>query len=899
MTGRINEDARRRLEEDWSRGQGGSLERYLADTAEPDYLPTLQELVLIEQEFRWSRWAESRQSPGAVEIQSAPPSLADYLNRYPVLCEPERLKTLVSEYLALASRHGVEAKAEDVVGNLSDQSMQDTVRQVWTALTGGSASRQETLPCRWGDYELLESLGVGAMGVVYRALHLHSRREVALKRIDSRLLTARDGDDLLTRFETEAKAAANLQHPCVVAVYDVGHWQGVPYYTMQLLRGGTLADAVREQPLPPERAARNMKDVAEALVAAHEAGLLHRDVKPANVLVDERSGAVKVADFGLVRDSVNDRDTTELTKTGQMMGTPAYMAPEQARDARRADARSDIYSAGATLYCLLTGRPPFQAASLVEQLRQVMHDEPVSPRRLNPSVPKDLETICLRCLQKEPARRFPSAQELRDDLQRFIDGVPVRSRPVSWAARALRWSRRNRLAAASLATAIMALAIGATALSVGLLSARAERTRYERMYEQARGAVDDFFISFSDEPVFAQPGMTPTRRRFLEQALAYYRGFLKDRQDGASRLDIASTRNRIGALVKELETPAEAAPQFQAAIDAMAEIAASESPADLAVHLGEAWNGLGACQLDMGDSKQAAVSFRHAIESRRAWFDAQEPRSAAHLQAGRQLANTMMNLGVLAKQRGDFADALARQNAAQEIRNGLLTYPPFRENERLRRDWAQAEFNLVVLSAFAEKDRQQMSAASRADALKRLRRVGEEFSALAKLQPADLSMRRRLIECQRREAWLIEDPVEADRVYRRATELAEELVSEHPRVKQFQIELALSLQSHAEARLEAGDVAAGRDILGRCAATLKDLPAEDTEILWLKSGVEFYLAQAAGMLDDRGAMLEHARACRELLRQYLRSAPGDAIAKDRDEQVQKLILALEKAAASS
>lgn len=333
-----------------------------------------------------------------------------------------------------------------------------------------------------GEYEILGEIARGGMGVVFKARQQSLHRLVALKMI----LAGRLADDAdVERFRREAQAAGRLKHPNVVAVHEVGEHEGRHYFSMDFVDGRSLSDIVREAPLAPLRAARVMRSVAEAVEFAHQQGTLHRDLKPANVLLTA-DDVPHVTDFGLAKmlDSVDDDSRAELTASGQILGTPSHMSPEQAAGRQAlVGIASDVYSLGSTLYACLTGRAPFAADSPVDTLLQVMHKEPVPPRLLNPAVPRDLETICLKCLHKEPHCRYGTAQLMADDLKRFLEGRPVAARPVSTTAKVIRWAKRNRAIAALLVLSVLLLA-GGTAVSTYFAfeaSARAEAESNERL----------------------------------------------------------------------------------------------------------------------------------------------------------------------------------------------------------------------------------------------------------------------------------------------------------------------------------------------------------------------------------------------------------------------------------
>ena len=307
-------------------------------------------------------------------------------------------------------------------------------------------------------YRVEALLGRGGMGVVYRAWHLRLNRAVALKML---LAGPCARPEELERFLRESQDVAGLGHPNIVQVYDMGDVEGRPYFTMELVEGGNLADQIRGVPQPAHQAAACVATLAEAIQAAHQSGIVHRDLKPANILLT-RNGTPKVTDFGLARRLEGDEG---LTLSGVPVGTPSYMAPEQARGKRQAiGPATDVYALGAILYELLTGRPPFRAESATATLQQVLIDEPVSPTRLNPRVPRDLTTICLKCLSKEPHKRYASAAALAEDLRRFLRGEQIAARRAGRLERLARWARRSPAAAALLAITLL---VATTLLGAG------------------------------------------------------------------------------------------------------------------------------------------------------------------------------------------------------------------------------------------------------------------------------------------------------------------------------------------------------------------------------------------------------------------------------------------------
>lgn len=310
----------------------------------------------------------------------------------------------------------------------------------WPAPEDASPSPAPIIP----GYEIFEELGRGGMGIVYRARQLRENRWVALKLIRDILVS---GPKERARFRIEAEAAARTNHPNVVQIYEVGEYAGRPYFAMELVEGGSLEKHIGGRPQSPLVAARLAHTLAVAVRQAHALKIIHRDLKPANILLqggesDLESAIPKITDFGLAKRL--DRETTVLTLDGAVLGTANYMAPEQAAGRTRdIGAAVDVYALGAILYELLTGKPPFQGDSWEHTIQHVIHDEPVPPSKLQSGVPPNLETICLKCLEKGPEQRYADAGELADDLDRFLNGIPVVAVPVSRHERLVRLAHRE------------------------------------------------------------------------------------------------------------------------------------------------------------------------------------------------------------------------------------------------------------------------------------------------------------------------------------------------------------------------------------------------------------------------------------------------------------------------
>lgn len=473
----------------------------------------LEELVHIEFEFRLKAGDQVR--------------VEDYWQRFPELTEDERRQweMIAVEFTQRRRREPDLALAEFVqrfprwqnelralTGALSSRqgpgtvhpSTNPSVQSTWTDRTG-------EVPVISG-YEIEGELGKGGMGVVYKARQIVLKRSVALKFVRRDL-----GDgQAIARFRTEAEAAARLDHPNIVKIYDYGVSDGRPYLALEFLEGGTLSDRIKGRPQSGKEAARLVETLARAVQAAHAKGIIHRDLKPANILLQEpgvrsaetganadaipgmgllthNSMVPKITDFGLAKLVDADQYGTDAfrqrTSTGAILGTPAYMAPEQAAGARAIGPAADLWALGAILYELVTGRPPFQGTSSAETLLSVLHDEPLPPRRLQPKLARDLETICLQCLAKKPERRYVQAAALAEDLRRFQAGEAIQARAPGVVERGMRWTRRHPVWASLAAVGMLAL-VAASAVLVAfttyLQHALAERTTELRNQHQER-----------------------------------------------------------------------------------------------------------------------------------------------------------------------------------------------------------------------------------------------------------------------------------------------------------------------------------------------------------------------------------------------------------------------------
>jgi WD40 repeat protein/tRNA A-37 threonylcarbamoyl transferase component Bud32 len=490
-----------RFEAAWKTGRQPRIERYLTHAAPELRAELLRELLALEVEYR----GRNGEAPSAQEYSARFPEHADLVGSIfdeSTLTAPPQAPGLLPKWVVSrlvrearqfllpgtesdayppdlfgpapgSSKSGTDAEAGSIDGE-STRLVEGSSPESDQGPSGEAKARSDQLARQGrmlGHYRLLERIGQGGMGEVYRAEQRSADRIVALKVIRAdRLnqLSFGEHQEWLERFRREGQMAARLQHDHIVTVYEVGEIAGQHFYSMRYVDGHTLSEILRQEIVPSRQAAQYLEPVARAVHAIHLQGMVHRDLKPRNILVD-KEGRPYVTDFGLAKWSTSD---SEVTHTGAWVGTPSYMSPEQAENPTEVGAKSDIYSLGATLYELLTGRPPFKAADPVETLRQVIDKDPVPPRELNSAIDRDLELICLKCLRKEPDKRYRSASELADELRRYLEGRPLRhTRPVRNAERLWRWCRRNQATSTALAAAaVLLLALAGLSLAFGVHS---------------------------------------------------------------------------------------------------------------------------------------------------------------------------------------------------------------------------------------------------------------------------------------------------------------------------------------------------------------------------------------------------------------------------------------------
>jgi eukaryotic-like serine/threonine-protein kinase len=641
-------------------------------------------------------------------------------------------------------------------------------------------------PLRLGDFSILDQIGRGGMGVVYRARHTKVNREVALKVLPPQFSTDAEA---IERFEREANAAAQLQHDNIVTVFEVGHDKGRHFFAMQLVEGQSLSQLLREGPLDNVRAASILESICRAVAFAHSKGILHRDLKPANILLDAQSGRPLVADFGLAKLA---EQPEELTCSGVMMGTPQYVSPEQARDAGKSTAASDVYSLGATLYHVLTGRPPFQAANTIDTVRQVLDADPVSPRQLNSTVSRDLDTICLKCLEKLPAARFSSADQLANELQRVVAGRPIVSRPLSSTQQLLRWCRRKPVFASLSAVAVISVLAALLATSVGWYEVSIARDDAETELRTAISVVDDLLVSVSGETLLNQPGMQPLKESLLKKALAYLQGFIERRGDDREiRTEIASVWYSVALIQQQIRDPKAALGSLRNARQIYGAISDSDPEMRRAVAL--TWNVEGQILKATAEYESSARAFAKALSLRK-----ELASTTDDLLSHRQLANTIMNSALLKKDRaiqgGDvemsfLSPVLDDLQQAQKIRRTLLQDDP--DNTAVLRDVAVGSFNIATLYHESVDEKRDQKATTEA-----FQTAVAAFGTLRAADPDSLNDRYLEAVSWRLLADNLFDDELAIRTYARAEELAEQLSIRNPDVVDWRLEFSKGLVNH-------------------------------------------------------------------------------------------------------
>ncbi len=633
-------------------------------------------------------------------------------------------------------------------------------------------------------YEVLEYIGRGGMGVVYLARQLRLNRRVALKRLQP------EDERELARSRTEAEALARLGHPNIVQIHEVLEHEGSVYLVLELVEGGSLADRLEGKPQPSREAARLVEAVARAIHSAHSHGIIHRDLKPANILLEfpaEKAGEFgtpKVTDFGIAKQlSADSGDTRE----GDVIGTPTYMAPEQA-DGRleQIGPATDVYGLGAILYEMLTGRVPLLGETALDTLLLVRTEEPVPPRRLQPKVPRDLETICLKCLEKDSGRRYPSAQELADDLRRCMNHEPIRARAAGRAERLLKWARRRpAVAALTLCLALLTVSAGAGGALYNV-RLRRERDRAEQNLVVARGAVEKMLLEVAEEELNTEPRMEEKRRRLLEQALVFYEELLRQQgDDPALRRESAVAQLRVGDILRLLGDHARAEQAYGQAIPRLRALGDDfPSQPEFRRRLADALNFRGEVFRLTSRPAEARADYAAARALQEA-LAAEFPDSGDYRS---DLARTHYNQGILLKDDGEREKAKPEFDEAVALLSPLADQPGARPEPR--QHLARAYINRAAVLRADRKAEEARDDCSRAIAL---------LDGLASADPLKPDYRYELAiaHANRGNALAQLRRAEAEKDYRESLRVFGGLAADFPRVPAYRAEQANTWNSLA------------------------------------------------------------------------------------------------------
>ena len=776
---------------------------------------------------------------------AAPVSVAEWQD--PVLDEPP-------EATLLPSRFPQFGKGHDGAPSNASMYMEDNV----------PIHGERSVP----GYEIVEQIGRGGTGVVYRAKQLSLNRIVALKML---VAGADASDEELARFQTEAEAVARLKHPNIVQIHEVGGDQGLSFLSLEYVEGGSLSGRLRGAPFLPREAARLIACLAGAVDYAHQHGIVHRDLKPGNIFLDG-DGTPKIGDFGLAK---RLESTSDQTKTGEILGTPRYMAPEQAGGVtKNVGPACDIYALGAILFELLTGRPPFRGRDPVDTVMLVLSAEPVAPRKLHPKIPRDLETICLKCLEKKPSARYASAQELADDLQRFLADEPIHARPASVWDRGRKWARRRPAVAALVAVSVTSAALllaGGTVYSAKLrlgnerLSAQVVETNRALADSKANldvglDAIDRLLFQVGVDRLAPLPNSETLRREFLEIALGFCQGFQqRNPTDPDVRHQTARAYRQVADIRQLLGESAVALASYTESIDSFEHLV-QEYPHE-PIHrreLAAAHNNLANLLERLGALGPADDHFAKAV----AILERLTQRFEDVPRYRHQLALTYGNRGVLLMAMGRVESASEAHRRATGILERLLhdpTSPP-----DYRADLAVAVSNTgTALRAAGSFDKA-------ADAFRQALAILDGLRETIARRP-EVRFVRASAHNNLGAAVDSTDPAAAERAYRTSVSQFDRLVSDFPNLTSYQHAWSEANHNLAQRLLASGRMNEAESVLQQTLASLEELAVRYPDEPLHRDGVATSLHrlslvwESAGRTRDAEDALSRAAGIREAL----------------------------------
>jgi eukaryotic-like serine/threonine-protein kinase len=779
----------------WRRGEPALVETYVAQQ------PALQADAQTVLDLIYNEILLREQAGEA-------PGLEEYLRRFPELADELRLQFEIED--AIQVQTSVDAGEEPTV---VDGRVGGRVPRVVPAVPG---------------YEILGELGRGGMGVVYKARQLRLNRIVALKMI---LAGDHASPEASLRFMAEAESIARLHHPNIVQIFAFGDCDGRPYFEMEYVAGGGLSDRLGGAPWTPRDAARLVETAARAIHQAHQMSIVHRDLKPANILLTV-DGIPKIADFGLAKCLETE---TGLTRSDWIVGSPSYMAPEQARGSGgRIGPVVDVYSLGAILYALLTGRPPFQAATVLETLEQVQWDEPIAPSRLRPKLPRDLVTICLKCLEKEPAKRYPSAVDLAEDLARFAAGETIRARPVGWHERLFRWCRREPAVAALAITLLVGLVGVATqwrraeshladalvqrrraedfgsrqVATIAALQAAKNletkgRDRAQRRFDATIDALRRFDELTNDPALLRDSRLEELRGKFLNASLRFYKELQASLEGDASpdaRTKLSDAYTRVADLSWELGLNNEALAAHQQSLALLERLAAITLPLPgLRAAVARGHSRIGFTLRTTGRWAEALDSYERA----RAIQEALARDYPDELDNRATLSWTLSNIGLIHQEIGRPDEAIRLHRRAIGIHEALFVVNP--ASMAIQSDLAFAR-RYLGQSLAAEGDFEQ--------ALRNLRLASKSLERLVGSNLSGVEERWRLARCRDEIGSILlrtRGTAAADEPLQQANDVLEALTRDNPTL--YRIDLARNLIY----------VASQRALTGRPAETMANI----------------------------------------------------------------------------